>query len=75
MSCADCQGPLSEHNKTGRCHRCLAKPWTDYETDRLADLVADGWTFGGVSRALGRTRNSCISRFRVVAKQFGWQAA
>ena len=75
MSCSDCQGPLGEHNTTGRCHRCLAKPWTDYETDRLADYIADGWTFGGVARKLGRTRNSCISRFRVIAKQFGWQAA
>ena len=75
MSCSDCQGPLSEHNTTGRCHRCLAKPWTEYETDRLADYIADGWTFGGAARALRRTRNSCISRFRVIAKQFGWQSA
>lgn len=75
MSCADCLGPLSEHNTTGRCHRCLIKPWSDLETDKLAEYIADGWTFSGAARALNRTRNSCISRFHTaIKKPLGWQA-
>ncbi|AJA07434.1 hypothetical protein SKP52_02495 [Sphingopyxis fribergensis] len=51
------------------------KPWSADETDRLADLIADGFSFGGASRTLGCTRNSCVSRFRLISQQYGWQAA
>lgn len=39
------------------------KMWSDDETERLADMIADGFTFGGAARRLGRTRNSCIGRW------------
>ena len=48
--------------------------WTDDETDRLAEYIADGWTFGGASRALKRSRNACIGRWNsFIVRQFGWQ--
>ena len=51
------------------------KAWTDDETDRLADMIADGWTFGGAARKLQRTRNSCIGRWHNhIRKLAGWQA-
>jgi len=75
MTCRDCQGPLGEHNSSGRCHRCVSRPWTDVETDRLADIIADGKSFQRAADLIGRTKNSCISRFRqAIAKPLGWQA-
>lgn len=51
-------------------------PWTREETDRLADLIAEGWTFGGAGRALGRSPGACIGRWhRAVTPALGWQAA
>lgn len=41
----------------------VPKPWSDWETDQMADYIADGWTFGGVAKKLGRSRNSCIGRW------------
>ena len=53
----------------------VPKRWSDWETDRLAEMIADGWTFGGAARKLGRTRNSCIGRFHTaIRKPLGWQA-
>jgi hypothetical protein len=46
-----------------RAHRTVPKPWSDWETDQLAEMIADGWTFGGAARKLNRTRNSCIGRW------------
>lgn len=52
------------------------RAWSDDETDRLAEMIAEGNSFQRAANALGRTKNSCISRFRKgVADQFGWQAA
>jgi len=52
------------------------RPWSDYDTDRLADLIAEGKSFSGAADALGRTKNSCISRFhKAILKPLGWQAA
>lgn len=54
----------------------IPKPWSDWETDKLADYIVDGWTFGGAARALNRTRNSCIGRFHTaIKKPLGWQAS
>lgn len=76
MTCRDCKGPLGEHNTTGRCHLCVSRAWTDAETDRLADLIADGNSFQRAADLISRTKNSCISRFRqAIAKPMGWQAA
>lgn len=48
--------------------------WSDDETDRLADMIAEGWTFSGAARALNRSRNSCIGRFhRHIARNLGEQ--
>lgn len=53
----------------------IPKPWSDWETDQLAHYIADGWTFGGVARKLGRSRNSCIGRFHTaIKKPLGAQA-
>ncbi len=62
---------------TGARHASpVPKRWSDDETNRLADMIADGWTFGGAARKLGRTRNSCIGRFHTaIRKPLGWQAA
>lgn len=50
--------------------------WSDDETDRLADLIADGKSFQRAANVLGRTKNSCISRFQNgIVKPLGWQAA
>ena len=52
------------------------KPWTDDETEALAECIADGWSFAAAGRKIGRTKCSCIGRFRVaIAKPMGWQAA
>jgi len=76
MNCRDCKGPVGEHNTSGRCHQCISRAWTDVETDRLADLIADGKSFQRAADTIGRTKNSCISRFRLaIAAPFGWQAA
>lgn len=75
MTCRDCQGPLGEHNTTGRCHRCVSRAWTDDETERLADLITDGKSFERAAAVLGRTKNSAISRFRqAIVRPMGWQA-
>ena len=52
------------------------KPWSDDETDRLADVIADGGTFGRAAQVIGRTRNSCVSRWNTaIVKPLGAQAA
>lgn len=76
MSCDICLGPLSEHNTMGRCKSCLSRAWSDDETDRLADMIADGKSFQRAADHLGRTKNSCIGRWHnVIVQQFGAQAA
>lgn len=53
----------------------VPKRWSDWETDKLAEMIADGWTFGGAARKLNRTRNSCIGRFHTaIKKPLGAQA-
>lgn len=53
----------------------IQKAWTDDETDRLCDMIADGWTFGAAARKLGRSRNSCIGRWHnYVIPKVGAQA-
>ena len=52
------------------------RPWSDYDTDRLADLIAEGSSFQRAGNILGRTKNGCISRFHhAIIKPLGWQAA
>lgn len=50
------------------------KLWSDLETDILCDMIADGASFAQAGKALGRSKNSAISRFRFVAAEMGWQA-
>lgn len=51
-------------------------PWTDVETDMLAEYISRGWSFERAGRKLGRTKCMCIGRFRRhIAKPLGWQAA
>ena len=49
--------------------------WTETETNALCDIIADGGTFKAASHELGRSKNSCISRFHHVSREIGWQAA
>jgi len=52
------------------------RAWSDDETDRLAEMIAEGKSFQRAANTLGRTKNSCISRFRAaIAAPLGWQAA
>lgn len=61
--------------RNGEPRLVVQKAWTDDETDRLADMIADGWTFGAAGRSLGRTRNSCIGRWHTaIVKRLGAQA-
>lgn len=61
--------------RNGEPRLVVQKAWTDDETDRLAEYIADGWSFGGAARKLGRTKNSCIGRWHnCIRKEAGWQA-
>lgn len=51
------------------------RPWTDAESDILCDHIADGGGFGTAGKMLGRTKNSCVSRFHKIARSLGSQAA
>lgn len=54
----------------------VQRHWSDDETDRLAEIIAEGNSFTTAGQLLGRTKNSCISRFHgSVAAKFGEQAA
>lgn len=76
MTCDICLGPLNEYNMSGRCKSCLSSTWSDDETDRLADMIADGLSFARAGKALGRTKNSCISRWHhAIVAPMGEQAA
>lgn len=62
--------------RNGEPRFVVQKRWTDFDTDRLADLIADGNSFQRTADLMGRTKNSCISRFRkAIAEPMGWQGA
>ncbi len=48
--------------------------WSKAETDRLCDLLAEGYGMTSAARMLGKTRNSVMSRFNRIRRQMGWQA-
>lgn len=61
-----------DYSKTGR-----PKPqvkWSEQDIATLCDMIADGYSFAQAGKALGRTKNSCLSRFRYTAAEMGWQA-
>ena len=48
--------------------------WTAQQDDALMEMIADGASFAKAGEALGRTKGSCLSRFRLLAARMGWQA-
>lgn len=67
---ASCRAP-----RNGDPRHVPQSRWTDEESDQLAEMIANGKTFGQAAMKIGRTRNSCIGHFhRVIAKNIGWQA-
>lgn len=50
------------------------RPWTDDETDLLADMMAEGMGYGAIADEMGRTKWSVRSRWAKVVKSMGWQA-
>lgn len=50
-------------------------PWTDDETDLLADMMAEGKGYGEIADELGRTKWSVRSRWNKIIRAMGWQAA
>lgn len=55
-------------------HREARDRWTSAEDDILADLIADGLSFSEAGRRMGRSKCSCLSRFRKIARDMGAQA-
>lgn len=61
--------------RTGEPRHVHQSRWSEEESNQLAEMVANGKTFGQAARKIGRTRNSCIGHFhRVIAKNLGWQS-
>jgi hypothetical protein len=48
--------------------------WTDDEDARFFDLIADGLSISAAARAVGRSRNSGVSRFARAVREMGAQA-
>lgn len=49
---------------------CISE-WTQEQEDKLMELIGDGVSFLQTGKAIGRTKGSCISRFRKLARQMG----
>lgn len=50
------------------------RPWTDDETELLADMMAEGKGYGEIAEELERTKWSVRSRWSKVVRSMGWQA-
>jgi DNA-binding NarL/FixJ family response regulator len=46
-----------------------------YQTDLLADMMAEGKGYGEIADELGRTKWSVRSRWNKIIRAMGWQAA
>ena len=68
--------PIAERGRrNGEPRQVRQSRWTEEESGQLADMIANGKTFGQAAMKIGRTRNSCIGHFnRVIRKNLGWQA-
>jgi len=53
----------------------VADDWSKSENEILADMIADGKSYGEIAVALGRTRNSVICRWRKILRSMGAQSA
>lgn len=49
---------------------CLSE-WTQEQEDTLMEMLSEGVSFLQAGKAIGRTKGSCISRFRKLARQLG----
>lgn len=49
---------------------CLSE-WTQEQEDTLMELLSEGVSFLQAGKAIDRTKGSCISRFRKLARQLG----
>lgn len=49
---------------------CLSE-WTHDQEETLMELLSEGVSFLQAGKAIGRTKGSCISRFRKLARQLG----
>lgn len=58
-STADAVSPYSESG------------WTRQQEDTLMELLSEGVSFLQAGKQIGRTKGSCISRFRKLARQLG----
>ena len=45
--------------------------WTHDQEETLMELLSEGVSFLQAGKAIGRTKGSCISRFRKLARQLG----
>ena len=54
--------------------RTDGKPWTDAETDYLAQVVSEGYTLSDAARGLERTRDSVKRRWLHICRKLGAQA-
>lgn len=53
---------VSPHSESG---------WTHDQQEALMELLSQGVSFQNAGKAIGRTKGSCISRFRKLARQLG----
>ena len=49
---------------------CISE-WTKDQEETLMELISQGVSFLQTGKAIGRTKGSCISRFRKLARQLG----
>lgn len=50
------------------------KPWTEAETDYLAQVVSEGHSLSDAARGLGRSRDSIKTRWNHICRKLGPQA-
>lgn len=61
-------------DKPHHADRAKERPWTDDDTDLLADMMAEGKGYGEIAAELDRTKWSVRSRWSKVVRAMGWQA-
>ena len=49
---------------------CVSE-WAQEQEDALMEMLSEGVSFLQAGKAIGRTKGSCISRFRKLARQLG----
>jgi hypothetical protein len=48
--------------------------WSQDDTNRLCDIIADGGTFDDCAAELPYTRRQCQDRFKTIRRGMGYQA-